>query len=268
MPEHRTPLRRLSRGSLLALSRSGSHQEAPYGLGFLNPALAELADEAEALQSNVQGLKELSESLKDFNEGFASYLYVLKMNAFVTEWHQMPTDSSFALAEQRQKRQEEEAAHGALEALQAAVATATSQQRDPGPSSETILDRTTYTDGNNSTFTTCNMTTAANDAPKKTILKKRPKPQLTAKEKRERGILLEKAVNCLPIEFRGSDPNLRRNAEFIIEALMESKSDDGLKITDMIRPDCNQAKVNKCLIALLSRKMVTKSSSSVGHNHS
>ena len=45
---HRTPLRRVSQGSLFALSRSGAHSDAPHGLGFLEPALAELADEAES----------------------------------------------------------------------------------------------------------------------------------------------------------------------------------------------------------------------------
>ncbi|KAH9077637.1 hypothetical protein EDB83DRAFT_2514351 [Lactarius deliciosus] len=73
---HRTPLRRVSQGSLLALSRSGAHhQDAPHGLGFLEPALAELADEAEALRGNVEGLRALSTSLKTFNEAFSSWLY-------------------------------------------------------------------------------------------------------------------------------------------------------------------------------------------------
>jgi DASH complex subunit DAM1 len=83
---HRTPLRRISQGSLFALSRSGAHSDAPHGLGFLEPALAELADEADALRTNVDGLRALSASLDVFNESFASWMYVMNMNALTVEW--------------------------------------------------------------------------------------------------------------------------------------------------------------------------------------
>jgi hypothetical protein len=55
-------------------------------MGFLRPALAELADEAEALRANVDGLRALSASLDTFNESFASWLYVMNMNALTVEW--------------------------------------------------------------------------------------------------------------------------------------------------------------------------------------
>ena len=94
---HRTPLRRLSQGSLFALSRSQSYPDAPHGLGFLEPALSELVDETEALQANVDGLGKLGESLRVFNESFASWLYVMNMNALTTDWPQVCTyyDSCF-----------------------------------------------------------------------------------------------------------------------------------------------------------------------------
>lgn len=98
---HRTPLRRLSQGSLFRLSRSGAYPDAPHGLGFLEPALAELLDEMEALQANVSGLKDLSDALGTFNESFASWLYVMNMNALTTDWPQAPTDASFKLAARR-----------------------------------------------------------------------------------------------------------------------------------------------------------------------
>lgn len=84
----RTPLRRISQGSLFRLSRSGAYPDAPHGLGFLEPALSELVDEAEALHTNVQGLKSLSDALGTFNESFASWLYVMNMNALTTDWPQ------------------------------------------------------------------------------------------------------------------------------------------------------------------------------------
>ena len=87
-----TPLRRLSQGSLFRLSRSGTFPDAPHGLGFLEPALAELIDEAEALQTNVEGLRNLDNALGTFNESFASWLYVMQMNALTTDWPQVRFD--------------------------------------------------------------------------------------------------------------------------------------------------------------------------------
>jgi DASH complex subunit DAM1 len=85
---HRTPLRRVSQGSLFALSRSGAFPDAPHGLGFLEPAMSEFVDEIEALQANVEGMKSLSDSLATFNESFASWLYIMNMNALTTDWPQ------------------------------------------------------------------------------------------------------------------------------------------------------------------------------------
>jgi DASH complex subunit DAM1 len=86
---HRTPLRRVSQGSLFALSRSGAYPDAPHGLGFLEPAMSEFVDETEALQTNMEGMKNLSEALGTFNESFASWLYVMNMNALTTDWPQV-----------------------------------------------------------------------------------------------------------------------------------------------------------------------------------
>ena len=88
-PTQRTPLRRVSRGSLAAISRSGNFPDAPSGLGFMGPALENLADETEALHSNLEGLNALAESLETFNESFASYLYAQKINVFCVEWFQV-----------------------------------------------------------------------------------------------------------------------------------------------------------------------------------
>lgn len=51
--------------------------------------MAELVDEVEALQTNVEGLRNLSNSLKTFNESFASWLYVMGMNALTVGWPQV-----------------------------------------------------------------------------------------------------------------------------------------------------------------------------------
>jgi DASH complex subunit DAM1 len=51
--------------------------------------MTEFLDEAEALQTNMEGMKRLSDSLATFNEGFASWLYVMNMNALTTDWMQV-----------------------------------------------------------------------------------------------------------------------------------------------------------------------------------
>jgi hypothetical protein len=51
--------------------------------------MAEFLDETEALQTNVEAMKNLSESLATFNESFASWLYVMNMNALTTDWMQV-----------------------------------------------------------------------------------------------------------------------------------------------------------------------------------
>jgi hypothetical protein len=86
---HRTPLRRVSRGSLAAISRSGNFPDAPAGLGFIGPALENLADETEALHANLEGLDALAARLEAFNESFASYLFIQKVNVYCVEWYQV-----------------------------------------------------------------------------------------------------------------------------------------------------------------------------------
>ena len=51
--------------------------------------MAEFLDETEALQANVEGLNELSQSLRTFNESFASWLYVMNMNSLATDFPQV-----------------------------------------------------------------------------------------------------------------------------------------------------------------------------------
>ncbi|KAI0289974.1 DASH complex subunit Dam1-domain-containing protein [Russula brevipes] len=246
---HRTPLRRVSQGSLFALSRSGAHPDAPHGLGFLEPALAELADEAEALRANVDGLRALSESLGTFNEAFASWLYVMNMNALTVEWPEAPTDASFTFAS------------GGKERMRAALAAAATQAHtiasakldETATNATSLVDNTTFADGSSH----------APESSKSSVskVKKKGKPRLTPKEKKERSIAIEKVTSALPLEFRGSDPTLRRNIEMVIGRLMDSDG-RGLKLIEMIvPPDLNQARVNKCLIALVNRKIVTKDNS-------
>ncbi len=81
--------------------------------------MSEFLDETETLHANLDGMRHLSDSLTTFNESFASWLYVMNMNALTTDWKQVyqlccwhsfrshilvaqaPTEASFALAKAR-----------------------------------------------------------------------------------------------------------------------------------------------------------------------
>ncbi|KAI9057568.1 hypothetical protein FKP32DRAFT_1344969 [Trametes sanguinea] len=263
-----TPLRRLSQGSLFRLSRSGAYPDAPHGLGFLEPALAELVDEAEALQTNVEGLRSLGDALGTFNESFASWLYVMNMNALTTDWPQAPTQASFMLA----ARRAEEDARAALEAIRAAEAAARRPPTPPEPTRTIERSDVATADGaTESTFTAAAPSASASapsgpgpgGAKPGVVVKKKVagKPKMSAKEKRERALEVERLVSALPLEFRGNDPTLRRHMEMVIEKFLD-RPDEGYNIVAFVKPpDLNQARVNKCLIALVNRKIVRKDNS-------
>jgi len=99
----RTPLRRLSHGSLSGLARSVAYydQDTPTGLGFLDRTIPQLNEEADALQANIESLNELSASLAVFNESFGGFLAMMKADACCLEFPEFPTDESFALARRR-----------------------------------------------------------------------------------------------------------------------------------------------------------------------
>ncbi|KAJ6509008.1 hypothetical protein C8R45DRAFT_462307 [Mycena sanguinolenta] len=245
----RTPLRRVSQGSLFAVSSSDPDAQSS-GIGFLDAAVSEFADEAEHLQANVEGMKQLSDSLATFNESFASWLYVMDMNALTLDWPQAPTGASFELAKRRAERD----ALAAMEAIQKAKAAAAAAR-------EAELTKTMEQTDMDITYAGLTTTNASVPSAKAAAKKKPGKPKLTVKEKKERSIEIEKVISCLPLEFRGSDPNLRRNMEGVIEGLLDAPSRTA-KLTDLIRPpDLSQARVNKCLIALVNRKVVQKNSS-------
>ncbi|KAJ8585150.1 hypothetical protein M405DRAFT_825597 [Rhizopogon salebrosus TDB-379] len=251
---HRTPLRRISHGSLFTLSRSGNNPDAPHGLGFIELVMTELVDEVETLQSNVEGLRNLSESLKIFNESFASWLYVMDMNALTVDWPQAPTDASFQLAKRRAEEDSRLAEEAALKATSVVPPSLPDSEADRTSYTENPEFETIYSTNSTARSTSTNVTKTSSTG----ISKKKGKPKLTAKEKKERSLFIEKIVMSLPLEFRGSDPGLRRNMESVIESMMDSDG-RGVKLIELVKPpDLNQARVNKCLIALVNRKTVQK----------
>ncbi|CAE6459085.1 unnamed protein product [Rhizoctonia solani] len=246
--EHRTPLKRVSHGSLSALARSTGTDNGPTGLDFLEPAFAEFADEAAAMHRNIERMGDLYETLETFNESFCSFLYALNMNAFTVEWPQAPRpDISFKLGEERAEQAAARAAAQRTPAPSSPPQPAQSDPREPTPVSESEGGQ-----GDASVR-------AAPQASASTA-KGRPgaKPKMTAKEKKERTTAIEKGINALPLEYRGSEPRLREHMEAIINKLMDAPK--GLRVTECVTAEIPQARANKCLIALVSRKAAKKSS--------
>ncbi|CAL1698799.1 unnamed protein product [Somion occarium] len=154
--------------------------------------------------------------------------------------------------------EEQEDALAAMAALKAAQASP--------PPPEPAVDQTHVTSelGNDTTFaantTATTSNTNASGQPAKGITKKKGKPKMTVREKRERALAIDKVISALPLEFRGNDPKLRSHAETVIEGLLDREG-RGVGILELVKPDVSQARVNKCLIALVNRKIVRKDNS-------
>ena len=88
MKSSQTPLRRVSSGALTnSHNGSVSHKQITHHpLEFLTPALSDLSDELDGIVSSTHQLVELDQSLADFNHGFGSLLWALKLNAYCINW--------------------------------------------------------------------------------------------------------------------------------------------------------------------------------------
>lgn len=96
-----TPLRRIERGSLSALSQSRQGAEDAFPLDSLEVAFAEMADSFGDFAANMQQIVELGQGISRFNESFASFLYGLNVNAFcvdfaevIISWQPSPSNSN------------------------------------------------------------------------------------------------------------------------------------------------------------------------------
>lgn len=106
-------------------------------------------------------------------------------------------------------------------------------RRPPTPPEPTI-DRSELPTADGPTETNITGTTSASAnkgaKPAGVLKKKVAKPKLTAKEKRERGLEMERLLSALPLEWRGNDPNLRRHMETVVEKFWDNP-DEGFSST-------------------------------------
>lgn len=107
-----------------------------------------------------------------------------------------------------------------MEALKAA-------QSPPPPAQDTTIMDTGADPGNETTYgantTVASSAAASSSTASKGTVKKKGKPKLTAKEKKEHALYIERIVTALPLEFRGNDPNLRRQIEQVIEGFLHKE---------------------------------------------
>jgi DASH complex subunit DAM1 len=288
-PTPTTPLRRISRGSLNALSHSASKQLAAGStpLSFLQGAMSDLAEEAGVLKLNLESIEAVHDSLHSFNENFAMYMYGLKMNAYCVEWPEAPLADNFERAEKRIAQQAQQYA------AQHDLDLALSAQGYAGGAGETVnsaADQTYVTTDDESIYRTDAAPIVTANAPAakpalKSALKKpatataaakKPaapaaaaaagaKPKMTLAQKKKRQAYTDEIIETLPLEYRGggNDPKQNAMAKHVCMALIAAGA-KGLRIADIVKnPEMSQAKINKTLIALVAAKHVVKASNNV-----
>ena len=96
---------RLSRSSNI-LPSPGIHYEIDptrTPLDGFSSMFSELSDNVADLDSNVQQIQRVHESLTDFNESFSSFLYGLQINAYTVEFNKIPNLKNFKSDEIRER---------------------------------------------------------------------------------------------------------------------------------------------------------------------
>ncbi|GAA5993356.1 hypothetical protein JCM5350_005232 [Sporobolomyces pararoseus] len=116
-----TPLRRISSHSLRSLSLSHSQlsssttpssstspSSTSTQLTHLSPLFTELSNSVQDLVENCQNLSSVSKDLDLFNQGFASYLYGLRINGYTFDFKHPPNKINFQLSNERRMLQQEQ----------------------------------------------------------------------------------------------------------------------------------------------------------------
>lgn len=202
MPTH--PLRRVSTGSLSSLARSQDRNHASAsGLDFLQGALTDFADEAATLSTNMQRLGDLHDALDQFNEGFAAYLYALKMNAFCIEWPEAPDPNSWARVQEL---------NGGLGWNELTPASAPQEERivEQSHSRRTLTEEPSSPVTMNAadmTYATAYSAPDYDEPPKRrAALARKPPLKKNVAAKKKRDLLISQIIDSqLPLEYRGGD---------------------------------------------------------------
>ncbi|PWN18466.1 hypothetical protein BCV69DRAFT_314661 [Microstroma glucosiphilum] len=291
-----TPLRRISRGSISALSSSrggpNSSSSSSTPLSFLEGPLGNLADETSILSSNLAELAEIYEALNVFNEGFGGFVYGLKVAAYCIEWAEAPQEENFENAKEREAAFiRDQALLPTTSPYSPAHNTALASGSGTGynnPADQTYVtqdeisfEAATAPPGRSRTTTpkknstpvlksamkkgttsvgagTTGKTGAGAGATGAAAAGGAVKPKITLAQKKKREKYAEEIIETLPLEYRSNDPAARRLALAVLMALIAA-GPHGARMADIVKPpELPQVKVNKCLMALERAKHLVK----------
>ncbi|KAF8323889.1 hypothetical protein DL93DRAFT_2069978 [Clavulina sp. PMI_390] len=80
---------------------------------------------------------------------------------------------------------------------------------------------------------------------------------MTPKEKKARAAWIDKIIQLAPVEYRGSNPALRKAAEEVLAGIIEA--DQPIRPPELVKSNVlPPVMVNKCLIAFVAAKIVQK----------
>lgn len=274
-PPTQTPLRRISRGSLSALSASRSRlaldDYSQPALSHLAPVFAELSEAIEDLAVNFEGLDAINDGLDRFNEGFAGLLYGLRMNAYTSDILEAPTKRNFGHAEERaarhlQRKAEQEADAAARLAAEEDERTSNAPSSPSGSASgrgdETFDTQrggpTARQRGGGGTGTARGRGRGRGGAAAGTASAR------TAQQKKKEAAIRFAApiIATLPLQFREQQPQ-RSDMEGVLGALRDLAPGAATKLQDIakLHPLVPQHRINACLIELVRAKLVVKAGS-------
>ncbi|PKI86024.1 hypothetical protein MVES_000090 [Malassezia vespertilionis] len=262
-----TPIRRISSGSFLPLGSRSQHPHTP--LSFLaDEALPILAEEMSALQENLQQTLEIQHALSTFNEGFATFLYGIKMNAFCVEWPEAPSEEDILRVQARRAlsaavpmpaqveydaeadqtyRTDTDAESGPIRQRKQSVRQSTVPRAQQTAKESRALLRSSKSVSKSTTST-------APVSP--------PKQRIPTALQRRRKAFADQVLDTMPLEYRNGEQQ-REVVQSVILALL-SASGTGLRVADIAKqPVLPAGKVNKALIALLAANHVVRASNNV-----
>ncbi|GAA6021778.1 hypothetical protein JCM11491_007243 [Sporobolomyces phaffii] len=294
-----TPLRRISSHSLRSLSLSHSQSRADGGAGgppgsssssalaHLAPVFSELSDSIADLCANAHALADVATHLDRFNEGFASYLYGLRINSYTFDFKHPPNKINFDLASERRILAQEQQQLQLLRDQQQR-ADDDSRSHSPFGGDRTILagegagagagaEDTTFVTNDEHSFihpTTTSRSTSANSGGARGrggaasgIARgggargggAGARPAMTKRRKEEISAFADPVFPLLPINLR---ENRRNEVEKVLWALKEHPN--GLGLTDLTKhlststPPIPQVRINEVLLAFVRAKVATK----------
>jgi DASH complex subunit DAM1 len=224
----------------------------------------ELSDSFIDLSSNLESSSLVCKSLNEFNEGFASYLYGLRINSYTLDFKHSPSHYNFELQNQRRKQQQRE------------TVLIDEQVDDDGETTFTLngggigggVGDSTFITNDEQSFIIPRPTSSSSSSIKRggggssNIARGRGtgRPGLLTKRKKEEiSAFADPIFPLLPINLR---ENRRNECEKVLWALKQHSQ--GIGLNDLTKhlagqsPPIPQVRINEVLLALVRAKVATK----------